>query len=1169
MDEHKRLVILGAPGAGKSTLLRYLARRAAENGQGSVPILISLREFAAAYTTNPTLTLVEYALQKQAAGSTQLREALQMANEQGNIFWLLDGLDEARTLADDISRQMYQLQGQWVLTSRPVGYTGAGLPNVSPYEVLPLTPEKVDQFLADWLALLAEEESQPEQLAVRVAALKVQLGERPQLQALTRNPLLLTFMAVLASRPHTQTLPHKRADLYALYLEQLRDWEIARLKAANPQSDFSLGDLKGDEAKKVVLEGLYYLGWALFLNYYGGRADQVPSPDYLKAQMAAYLTQDGFGEAEAVAKGVWEFWRTAGMLDTWELEGHTYLAFRHFTFLEYAAAWGLHRAWERNERGTWRFLKPRLHHPAWREPILLWGGGLPAEGINKVLRRLRWGVSSDENILHRDLLLAAALLVENDKADPKIAERIVRKLAWLGRSHIRAQKLVLFMTRGILLSLLLILFVMILDLWWGLGLFVLMLSLFIVVNTNNYVNGIFNGWINSLLLSLQFHSLVSTPFEPVYKWLETLHSTTPTTFHVLLALQDENDWIRQLAINTLGKIGDTTSVPHLINTLQDENHHIRMNAAQALGQIGDITSVPHLIATLYDDDDEVYWETIQALGQMGERAVPYLIDALHLPSGDSGLHQGIAIALAKIGTITIPTLIATLHHKEWEARRAVIETLGLIGDATIVPHLLSMLHDESNLVRQEAIESLGQIGDATAVPYLITSLQDKNILIRHEAIKALEKIGKIAVPYLIVALQDKDSAVCQIAIQILGQIGETVAVPHLITVLQDSEVRSQAIQALGDIGDSEALPYLLEALHDDEKWVRQIAIKALGKIDNVIISMPYLIAMLQDENHEVRQATVETLGKIYNNNAMPYLIAMLQDENHGVRQATIETFGKINDKMAIPYLTEMLEDENEWVRQAAIRGLGEIGDATTVPYLIAILQDKDQNIRKLAIQALGKIGTPVTIPHLISALRDTKWWVRLAATEALWKIGEVAVPPLIIALQDKRSWVRQGAIYVLSKIGKPTIWPYFIISLQDEDTLVRMRATKALESIVININERKVLQKIRNILWSLRLEPVFSRPVYNQTVQRLTELTVRELPINDPLRPSPRYTPPPWLKWGGGVVAAAVAHVLTTTALNILSTQLGSYLPTNSVAVVVAVAVGLVFLVAFSRWLEK
>ena len=41
LRDHGRLVILGAPGAGKSTLLRYLARNAAQDPNGPIPILIA------------------------------------------------------------------------------------------------------------------------------------------------------------------------------------------------------------------------------------------------------------------------------------------------------------------------------------------------------------------------------------------------------------------------------------------------------------------------------------------------------------------------------------------------------------------------------------------------------------------------------------------------------------------------------------------------------------------------------------------------------------------------------------------------------------------------------------------------------------------------------------------------------------------------------------------------------------------------------------------------------------------------------------------------------------------------------------------------------------------------------------------------------------------------
>jgi hypothetical protein len=55
---------------------------------------------------------------------------------------------------------------------------------------------------------------------------------------LTRNPLLLTFMVTLASPAETTELPQQRAQLYALYIEKLRDWEIQRQAQAGGRPDF-------------------------------------------------------------------------------------------------------------------------------------------------------------------------------------------------------------------------------------------------------------------------------------------------------------------------------------------------------------------------------------------------------------------------------------------------------------------------------------------------------------------------------------------------------------------------------------------------------------------------------------------------------------------------------------------------------------------------------------------------------------------------------------------------------------------------------------------------------------------------------------------------------------------------------------------------------------------
>ena len=73
------------------------------------------------------------------------------------MLWLMDGLDEARGWRDKAAQQTDGLPGRLIVTSRPVGYQRLGLESLPHFEILPLRPENVEQFLRDWFGVLAEQ----------------------------------------------------------------------------------------------------------------------------------------------------------------------------------------------------------------------------------------------------------------------------------------------------------------------------------------------------------------------------------------------------------------------------------------------------------------------------------------------------------------------------------------------------------------------------------------------------------------------------------------------------------------------------------------------------------------------------------------------------------------------------------------------------------------------------------------------------------------------------------------------------------------------------------------------------------------------------------------------------------------------------------------------------
>jgi HEAT repeat protein len=76
----------------------------------------------------------------------------------------------------------------------------------------------------------------------------------------------------------------------------------------------------------------------------------------------------------------------------------------------------------------------------------------------------------------------------------------------------------------------------------------------------------------------------------------------PATDFLILALKDEDRWIRYLAADALANIGATKSVDSLITLLKDPDQDVRFKAAAALGKIGDRRAIKDLQSVLRTDN---------------------------------------------------------------------------------------------------------------------------------------------------------------------------------------------------------------------------------------------------------------------------------------------------------------------------------------------------------------------------------------------------------------------------------------------------------------------------------------------------------------------------------------------------------------------------------------
>jgi hypothetical protein len=244
------LAIIGTPGSGKSTLLQNIALTFAANRQrryrlpAYTPLLLFLRDHAKVIASEnpPTLGgLAQGLFSKREGLPSPPPDWFERQLSSGRCIVLLDGLDEVANERDRVRVSAWvdkQIAAYphsfFIVTSRPQGYRDAPLTRTHVLETQPFGTEQVSAFIRNWY--LANEiarsgnyvdEGVRRRAGAQAHELLEHLRMRPALDVLTRNPLLLTMVAVVHSSRNA--LPDRRVELYAEICDVLLGhWNAAK-----------------------------------------------------------------------------------------------------------------------------------------------------------------------------------------------------------------------------------------------------------------------------------------------------------------------------------------------------------------------------------------------------------------------------------------------------------------------------------------------------------------------------------------------------------------------------------------------------------------------------------------------------------------------------------------------------------------------------------------------------------------------------------------------------------------------------------------------------------------------------------------------------------------------------------------------------------------------------
>ena len=149
---------------------------------------------------------------------------------------------------------------------------------------------------------------------------------------------------------------------------------------------------------------------------------------------------------------------------------------------------------------------------------------------------------------------------------------------------------------------------------------------------------------------------------------------------------------------------------------------------------------------------------------------------------------------------------------------------------------------------------------------------------------------------------------------------------------------------------------------------------------------------------------------------------------------------------SVEELIEDLNNQDEFVVEEAVGKLELMGDES-VDALMSALSHRKKNIRLNAAKILGIISNPKSIDVLILTLRDNNKLVRREVSTALSRMGPLAVDPLIDILDDEDWRVRGAAAWALGNLKDDVAIKPLEGLLEDESGYVRAGAINAINSI--------------------------------------------------------------------------------------------------------------------------
>ena len=466
---------------------------------------------------------------------------------------------------------------------------------------------------------------------------------------------------------------------------------------------------------------------------------------------------------------------------------------------------------------------------------------------------------------------------------------------------------------------------------------------------------------------------------------------------------------------------------------------VRRKAVETLGRIQDSTRAAQLANRLSDSDAGVRYAAIFALGQLfSPQAEQYLIDAL-ISEANKQNRLAIIEALGKSGTNKNPDVLKDFvdsSDPEYQKESAI--ACGILAYRGYHPHVLAnSLGKLMNNKRDPDISWRGayavyRIGVLRSFNDLTAAMQQNDPLTRYFALKGMEQLV-----YLMDTPQFKEYR-NQPGIKDLLRLYSSRKFRQLIVEQgQDSTywyVRLAAVELMSATKEQSMQNEIIKRLDDPHPYVKLQAIRSLAKFKNWLTRREMRRIYKETEDWRLKGEALTVLALVQPNEALNHVKADLIDKPWPQNYYAIRTLDSLKtvdprkklkeEKEATELLRELAKGENRAQATLALEVLVDRSDPPEIDFFVERLDTGDPAITTIVASYLALVNDPrpaqavsplVTVYKKFQAPRDLE--AMEAVITALDSIdSQEAVPFLREQLSNPYQNIRQKARQALMGI---------------------------------------------------------------------------------------------------------------------------------------------------------